>query len=141
MQNLHADVAAAGAVAEQLVEEEEQAAASALAKAAAKKAKRQRQKLKKSPSSPEPQHNIDSGQSTASGQPSPESSALHSMGMLKEDQHGEAVLPGAGPPSPAVGEPAVSQTSAFLLNLFRCPLSKVLTGKTISKMNIASNVE
>ena len=133
MQNLHADVAAAGAVAEQLVEEEEQAAASALAKAAAKKAKKQRQKLKKSPSSPQA-HSIDSGRSTGSRQQSPESSALHSMGMLKEDQNGEAVAPGAGPPLPAASKPAVSQTNAaFLLNLFRCPLSKVLTGTSTLK--------
>ena len=129
MQKIHANAAAAGAAAAELMEEEEQAAALALAKAAAKKAKKQRQKLKKSSATPEPQHSIDSGQSTASGQQSPEGSALHSVGTPSERGHGKTVDTA---PSPAADQTAVSQTSAaFLLNLFRCPLSKVLTGTSI----------
>ena len=123
LQNPTANAVAAGAAAAELVAAEEQAAA----KAAARKAKKQRQKQKKSTSSPELQHSIDSGQSTVSGLQIPESSAVQSMGMSSGRQHGKEQVDSV--PSTAASQTAASQTNAaFLLNLFRCPLTKVPSG-------------
>ena len=121
LQNPAANAAAAGAAAAELVAAEEQAAA----KAAAKKEK-QRQKEKKSTSPPQLQQSLDIGQSTVSVLQSPESRALQSMGMSSGRQHGKVVDAAL---SPAASQAAARQTSAtFLLNLFRCPLSKVPKG-------------
>ena len=132
MQNPAANAAAAGAAAAELVAAEEQAAA----KAAAKKAKKQRQKLKNSPPSPQhhqQQQSTDSRQSTASALQSLESSAVQSM--ASGQQHGKAVEAAS---MPAASQTAVSQTSAaFLLNLFRCPLSKVSTNATNPRSIVA----
>ena len=123
MQNPTANAAAAGAAAAELVAAEEQAAA----KAAAKKAKKRRQKQKKGTSPLELQQSIDSGQSTVSGVQRPRGSAVQSMGMSSERQHGEEHVDTA--PWAAASPSAARQSSAaFLLNLFRCPLTKVPKG-------------